>query len=78
MVGNRKAGFPIVFADESPLFPQAQPDEPRVAYDDGLQPQQFVKLNGPPSRFAYRPSPTLDSVVRRPLAFDGIACSRIL
>lgn len=73
MVWNWKAGFPVVFADESALYSKAQPDEPRVADYDGLQAQQFVQLDRPPPRFTYRASPTLDSVLRRTLSFNGVA-----
>src|SRR5208283_2701487 len=78
MVRNRKTGVSIVFADESAFFPKAQPHKPRIADDDRLQAQQFVQLDGPPPRLAYRAPPTLDAVMRRALSFDRIARSGVL
>src|SRR5271157_4858496 len=40
MIGDRKAGLPIMCADESAFFPKAETHKPRVADNDRLQPQQ--------------------------------------
>ncbi len=73
MVGNRRPGLVVMPADEPAVTPQAQMHETFVADHDALQPQQFVQGERRAPGLANRPSPALNTILRRRFAFDDVA-----
>ena len=63
----------IVFADEPSLPAKAELHKARIADDDCLKPQQLFKRKRVAPCFANGVAPSLDAVLRRALAFNGIA-----
>ncbi|MEN3374834.1 MAG: hypothetical protein V7604_189 [Hyphomicrobiales bacterium] len=73
MVRDRALRVAVVLADESVFLAQSQLHKALVADDDALQAQELILIERGASRFADRPPPMLDAVLRRPFAFDDIA-----
>ena len=78
MVGDRHARVAIMLADKTSFFPESKLDEAGVADDDGLQPQEFFKIDRPPSSLGDGLTPAPDPILRRALSFDGETGARVL
>jgi hypothetical protein len=73
MIGQRHAGFTVMLADKTALLPKAQLGETRIADNDLLETQQLVAVQWLTAGFADGAAPSLNTVLRRALAFDGVA-----
>src|SRR3546814_157663 len=73
MVRQGHAGFAVVLPDKPAFVSQSQFDKAGVADDDPLQSQQFFEIERLAAGLSDSTSPALDTVLRRPLALDGIA-----
>lgn len=78
VIGQRHARLAIMLAHEAAFVAKPQSHEARVGDDDPLQPEQLVPVQRLTSGLGNRPSPALDTVLGRMLAFDRIARTRIL
>ena len=73
VIGQRHAGFSVMRSDETALPAKSRFYEAGIAEHDMLQAQQFFGIERLPAGFSDGAAPTLDAVLRRALALDGIA-----
>src|SRR3546814_3261066 len=73
MVRQGHASFTVVLPDKPAFVSQSQFDKAGVADADPLQSQQLFEIERLAAGLSDSMSPALDTVLRRPLALDGIA-----
>ena len=78
MAGDRHARIAVLFTDKTSFRPESKLDEARVADQDGLQPQEFFKIDRPSPSLSDGLTPAPDPILRRALSFDGETRSRVL
>ena len=78
VVGDWHARLAVVLTDKSAFGPQPQMNEAVVSDHNAMQTQEFVLVDRLLPGLANGAGPTLDAVLRRMLALNGVTGLRIL